>query len=50
MLLFVVCFGVGPGAIPWMITPELFPQAPRSAAIAVATLVNWLGNLGGNSI
>ena len=45
MLLFVVCFGVGPGAIPWLITSELFTQAPRSAAIAVATLVNWLGNL-----
>ena len=45
MLLFVVCFGAGPGAIPWLITSELFTQAPRSSAIAVATLVNWLGNL-----
>ena len=45
MLLFVVCFAIGPGAIPWLITAELFAQAPRSAAVAVATLVNWLGNL-----
>ena len=29
MLLFVVCFAIGPGAIPWLITSELFTQAPR---------------------
>ena len=33
------------GSIPWLITGELFTQAPRSAAIAVATFVNWSGNL-----
>ena len=42
---FVTFFALGPGSIPWLITGELFTQAPRSAAIAVATLVNWSGNL-----
>ena len=42
-LAFVVFFAFGPGSIPWLITGELFTQAPRSAAIAVATFVNWSG-------
>ena len=41
----VMFFALGPGSIPWLITGELFTQAPRSAAISVATLVNWSGNL-----
>ena len=41
----VTFFALGPGSIPWLITGELFTQAPRSAAISVATLVNWSGNL-----
>ncbi|XP_059086366.1 glucose transporter type 1-like [Tigriopus californicus] len=45
-LLFVVFFAFGPGSIPWLITGEMFLQAPRPSAFAVATLVNWLANLG----
>ena len=41
----VTFFALGPGSIPWLITGELFTQAPRSAAISVATLVNWSGAL-----
>merc|ERR1712226_1110880 len=41
----VTFFALGPGSIPWLITGELFTQAPRSAAIAIATFVNWTGNL-----
>ena len=33
-----------PGAIPWFIVAELFSQGPRSAAVSIATLVNWLCN------
>ena len=44
-LSFVTFFALGPGSIPWLITGELFTQAPRSSAIAVATFVNWTGNL-----
>merc|ERR1712021_107257 len=41
----VTFFALGPGSIPWLITGELFTQAPRSSATAIATLVNWSGNL-----
>lgn len=41
---FVVFFQVGPGAIPWFITAELFNQQARPTAVAVAGVVNWLGN------
>jgi len=44
VLLFVVFFQVGPGAIPWFITAELFNQQSRPTAVAVAGVVNWLGN------
>jgi len=44
-LAFVMFFAFGPGSIPWLITGELFTQAPRSAAVAIATFVNWTGNL-----
>ena len=44
-LLFVVFFALGPGSIPWLITGGRFTQGPRPAAIAIATLVNWISNL-----
>ena len=44
-LSFVVFWALGPGPIPWLITGELFSQAPRSAAVSLATLFNWIGAL-----
>ena len=44
-LLIIFFFAIGPASVPWMITPELFLQGPRPAAIAVATLVNWMGKM-----
>ncbi|KAJ7394637.1 Solute carrier 2, facilitated glucose transporter member 4 [Desmophyllum pertusum] len=44
MLLLVVFFQVGPGAIPWFITAELFSQGPRAAAVSIAGVANWLSN------
>ena len=41
----VTFFALGPGSIPWLITGELFTQAPRSAAVSLATLFNWSGAL-----
>ena len=32
------------GCIPQFLGSELFKQGPRSAAMALAALVNWLGN------
>lgn len=43
-LLVVVFFQVGPGAIPWFITAELFPQSSRAAAVSIAGVANWLSN------
>ncbi|XP_076438874.1 solute carrier family 2, facilitated glucose transporter member 1-like isoform X2 [Babylonia areolata] len=43
-LIFVVFFALGPGSIPWLIVAELFSQGPRSAAISVSVLVNWVAN------
>ncbi|XP_059144226.1 solute carrier family 2, facilitated glucose transporter member 3-like isoform X2 [Physella acuta] len=43
-LLYVVFFAVGPGSIPWLIVSELFSQGPRSAAMSVSVLVNWISN------
>merc|ERR1712226_475351 len=42
---FVVCFAVGPGSVPWMITGEMFTQGPRPAASALVVFVNWAANL-----
>eukprot|EP00123_Amoebidium_parasiticum_P012866 comp21623_c0_seq1/m.30338 comp21623_c0_seq1/g.30338 ORF comp21623_c0_seq1/g.30338 comp21623_c0_seq1/m.30338 type:complete len:513 (-) comp21623_c0_seq1:360-1898(-) len=42
MLLGVVCFAVGPGPIPWMITAEIFPAVVRNGAVGVAVFTNWL--------
>merc|ERR1712079_37134 len=44
-LAFVFSFGFGPSTVPWLITSELFTQGPRTAAVPVVTLVNWVGNM-----
>ena len=41
---FVGLFSIGPGAIPWLITAELFDQTYRVPASSIAVLVNWSGN------
>ncbi|XP_064596076.1 glucose transporter type 1-like isoform X2 [Liolophura sinensis] len=43
-LLYVASFALGPGSIPWLIVAELFSQGPRTAAISVSVLVNWVAN------
>lgn len=43
-VLFVAAFSIGPGAIPWLITAELFKQNYRVPASSVAVLVNWSAN------
>jgi SP family facilitated glucose transporter-like MFS transporter 1 len=45
MMLYIVFFAIGPGSIPWLIVAELFSQAPRSAAVSLAVLVNWSANV-----
>lgn len=42
IFMFLLCFGVGLGPIPWFIVPELFTGYVKSAATSIATAVNWL--------
>ena len=44
LILFILFFACGPGAIPWFLTAELFDQASRPLAVSIATLVNWASN------
>ncbi|KAK6177616.1 hypothetical protein SNE40_015678 [Patella caerulea] len=44
VVLYIITFASGPGSIPWFIVAELFTQGPRTAAVSVAVLVNWLSN------
>ncbi|XP_033763885.1 solute carrier family 2, facilitated glucose transporter member 1-like [Pecten maximus] len=41
---YIVSFATGPGSIPWFYVAELFAQGPRSAAVSLSVLTNWLAN------
>ncbi|KAF7151745.1 hypothetical protein RHSIM_Rhsim02G0015500 [Rhododendron simsii] len=43
VLIFVVSFSIGMGAIPWVIMSEIFPMPVKGIAGSLVTLVNWLG-------
>ena len=43
-VLYIVFFSIGPGAIPWLITAELFASDARGKASSIAVLVNWIAN------
>lgn len=38
----VLCYDLGIGPIPWILTPELFPDTVRSTACSLTTGTNWL--------
>lgn len=42
MILDNFMFGLGLGPIPWVITPELFPDSVRAVATAIMTSINWI--------
>ncbi|XP_063713720.1 solute carrier family 2, facilitated glucose transporter member 1-like isoform X2 [Symsagittifera roscoffensis] len=44
IFVYVGFFSIGPGAIPWLIAPELFTSSPRPKAMAIANTTNWLCN------
>ena len=44
IFVFVAFFSIGPGAIPWLIAPELFTSSPRPKAMSIANTTNWLCN------
>jgi SP family facilitated glucose transporter-like MFS transporter 1 len=43
-ILFVGFFAIGPGAIPWLVTSELFNQTYRVPASSIAAFANWSAN------
>jgi len=44
IFIFLAFFSIGPGAIPWLIAPELFTSSPRPKAMSIANTTNWLCN------
>ncbi|PAV61799.1 hypothetical protein WR25_22410 [Diploscapter pachys] len=44
VLLFVISFATGPGAIPWFYVSEIFASSARGNANSIAICVNWLAN------
>ncbi len=41
LVVYVVCFSVGFGPIPWLMMGEVFPARIRGAAASLATAFNW---------
>jgi hypothetical protein len=37
----VMCFAVGPGPIPWMITSEILPPSVRAGGVTICVFTNW---------
>ncbi|XP_021375506.1 solute carrier family 2, facilitated glucose transporter member 1-like [Mizuhopecten yessoensis] len=44
VMAYMISFATGPGSIPWFYVAELFAQGPRSAAVSLSVLTNWLAN------
>ncbi|XP_055864997.1 solute carrier family 2, facilitated glucose transporter member 1-like [Biomphalaria glabrata] len=44
VIIYIIFFATGPGAIPWFMVAEMFAQSPRTAAVGVSVVVNWLCN------
>ncbi|KHJ48365.1 MFS transporter, SP family [Trichuris suis] len=45
MTLYLCCFSVGLGGVPWTINAEIFPNWARSHGVSITTFVNWFFNL-----
>ncbi|CAF0733414.1 unnamed protein product [Brachionus calyciflorus] len=43
-IFYIVFFSIGPGAIPWLITSELFGSDSRGKATSLAVFINWFSN------
>lgn len=45
IIVFIMCFAVGLGPIPFLYVAECFRQDARSAALAICMFANWVANL-----
>lgn len=45
IILFICCFAVGLGPVPFIYATEVFPQDARGAALAACMTLNWISNL-----
>lgn len=45
IIVFIMCFAVGLGPIPFLYVAECFRQDARSAALAICMFTNWMANL-----
>ncbi|CAB3411058.1 unnamed protein product [Caenorhabditis bovis] len=44
VIMFVIAFATGPGAIPWFFVSEIFDSSARGNANSIAVMVNWAAN------
>jgi len=45
IVVFIMCFAVGLGPIPFIYVAECFRQDARGAALAICMFANWVANL-----
>lgn len=45
LIVYVACYALGLGYIPWLAQAEMFPMSIRGKANGIATAVNWICNL-----
>lgn len=45
IIIFICCFAVGLGPIPFIYATEVFRQDAKGAALAIAMTINWIANL-----
>eukprot|EP01064_Diplonema_japonicum_P029444 TRINITY_DN477_c1_g2_i1.p1 TRINITY_DN477_c1_g2~~TRINITY_DN477_c1_g2_i1.p1 ORF type:complete len:501 (+),score=107.86 TRINITY_DN477_c1_g2_i1:47-1504(+) len=44
MCCYLLCFGLGMAAIPWVFNAEIYPLQARAKCVALATCVNWMSS------
>ncbi|EDQ86863.1 uncharacterized protein MONBRDRAFT_10586 [Monosiga brevicollis MX1] len=46
LVLYIFCFSLGLGAVPWLMMSEIFPSNVRGMASSISTLLNWTFSFG----
>ncbi|HEY7347725.1 MAG TPA: MFS transporter [Ktedonobacterales bacterium] len=45
LLLYIISFAIGMGAVFWLMSSELFPNRLRATGASISSLFNWIANL-----